>query len=59
MLAGWNVEKVAIAPLLDAPARVAIEERGYVAEDLADLTKDLSPRPRREAAGAARRVKAD
>ncbi len=38
---GWTVEKVAIAPALDADQRRAIAEHGYLAEDLNDLTRGL------------------
>jgi hypothetical protein len=38
---GWKVEKVAIAPALDAAQRVAIEARGYIPQDLDDLTRGL------------------
>jgi AAA+ ATPase superfamily predicted ATPase len=44
---GWKVEKVAVAPVLDKDARQRIEARGYVAEDLADLTQGLRGRARR------------
>ncbi len=37
----WKVQKLAVAPVLDSEARRAIEERGYVPEDLADLTQGL------------------
>ena len=39
---GWKVEKVAIAPTLDAAARAAIVQRGYIPEDLVDLTSGLT-----------------
>jgi len=51
---GWKVEKVAVAPAMDVEVRRRIAERGYLAEDLDDLTRDLlarttpravSPRP--------------
>ncbi|WP_219906868.1 ATP-binding protein [Enhygromyxa salina] len=38
---GWVVERVAIAPVLDAAARGVIEGRGYIAQDLHDLTRAL------------------
>jgi AAA+ ATPase superfamily predicted ATPase len=38
---GWKVEKVAVAPVLDETARKRIAERGYIAQDLADLTSGL------------------
>lgn len=38
---GWRVEKVAIAPVLSDAERRAIGERGYLAQDLVDLTKGL------------------
>jgi len=40
-LAGWNAEKVAIAPRLEPEHRDAILARGYLAEDLLDLTASL------------------
>lgn len=40
-LAGWKVEKVAIAPQLSPEHRSVIEARGYLAQDLRDLTRDL------------------
>lgn len=40
-LAGWTVEKVAIAPMLTADHRRACERAGYVPQDLADLTQGL------------------
>jgi hypothetical protein len=43
---GWKIEKVAVAPSLDAEARHRIQERGYVAEDLDDLTRGLRERAR-------------
>ena len=38
---GWTVQKVAIAPALDADHRRAAAARGYLAEDLGDLTRGL------------------
>jgi hypothetical protein len=38
---GWQVQKVAIAPRLGAAARKAIQQHGYLSEDLVDLTKGL------------------
>ncbi|MFO7566726.1 MAG: hypothetical protein R6X02_29055 [Enhygromyxa sp.] len=38
---GWSVERVAIAPKLDAAAREAIEAQGYIPQDLRDLTAGL------------------
>ncbi len=38
---GWTVEKVGISPVLDADARRVLAARGYLAEDLPDLTRDL------------------
>lgn len=38
---GWKIEKIAVAPSLDEPARRRIVERGYIAEDLHDLTREL------------------
>jgi hypothetical protein len=43
---GWKIEKVAVAPSLDEPARRRIVERGYIAEDLNDLTRELLVRAR-------------
>jgi hypothetical protein len=40
---GWKVEKVAIAPRLAPEVRRAITERGYLPEDLGDLTAGLGP----------------
>jgi AAA+ ATPase superfamily predicted ATPase len=40
----WRVEKVAVAPALDFAARRRIEERGYIAEDLDELTRGLRVR---------------
>jgi len=40
-LAGWRLEKVAIAPELSREARVAVADRGYLAQDLRDLTESL------------------
>lgn len=40
---GWAVEKVAIAPTLDAAQRHAARDAGYVPEDLGDLTAGLLP----------------
>ena len=37
----WTVEKAAIAPKLDAQARAEIQARGFVAQDLGDLTAGL------------------
>ncbi|MBP7127566.1 ATP-binding protein [Myxococcota bacterium] len=37
----WTVEKVAIAPRLGDRARQVIRSRGYIPEDLEDLTGDL------------------
>lgn len=39
--ADWTIERVAIAPSLDRAARKLIEDRGYIAQDLRDLTDDL------------------
>lgn len=36
--AGWRVEKVAIAPRLGDASRKAVRSRGYIPEDLGDLT---------------------
>lgn len=41
---GWTVEKVAVAPTLDADTRRRITERGYIPEDLSDLTLGLRQR---------------
>lgn len=38
---GWRVEKVAIAPRLGRESRKATRSRGYIAEDLVDLTRGL------------------
>ena len=38
---GWTVEKVALAPVIDAEARAGIEARGFIAQDLRDLTAGL------------------
>lgn len=38
---GWTIEKVAVAPVLGAEHRKAIEDAGYEAEDLTDLTRGL------------------
>lgn len=38
---GWRLEKVAIAPNLDADHRKAIQSRGYIDQDLNDLTAGL------------------
>jgi uncharacterized protein len=38
---GWRVEKVAIAPSLDAEHRKTIQRHGYIDEDLDDLTGGL------------------
>ncbi|MBZ0253353.1 MAG: DUF234 domain-containing protein, partial [Candidatus Methylomirabilis sp.] len=37
----WTVEKVGVAPTLDAAQRRALAERAWIAEDLADLTRGL------------------
>lgn len=37
----WTVESVAIAPRIDAPARGDIEARGFIPQDLEDLTAGL------------------
>jgi uncharacterized protein len=37
----WTVERVAIAPFIDEAARSEIEARGYIAQDLRDLTAGL------------------
>jgi hypothetical protein len=38
---GWEIERVAIAPTLDPKARAAIEAKGFLAQDLGDLTAGL------------------
>jgi len=38
---GWTVEKVAIAPRIDAQMRAEIEAQGFIAQDLRDLTAGL------------------
>jgi AAA+ ATPase superfamily predicted ATPase len=43
---GWRVERVAVSPMLDPSARRLIEARGYIAQDLADLTAGLRGRGR-------------
>jgi uncharacterized protein len=40
-LASWRLEKVAGAPRHTAETRAAAHARGYIAEDLVDLTRDL------------------
>lgn len=40
-LAGWRVEKVALAPRLKRDLRARITELGYIPQDLADLTRGL------------------
>jgi uncharacterized protein len=37
----WTIERVAITPVLERKARVAIEAAGYLAQDLGDLTAGL------------------
>jgi uncharacterized protein len=37
----WRVERVAIAPRIDAPLRVALEHRGVIPQDLTDLIQGL------------------
>lgn len=37
----WTIEKVAIAPVIDAEQRREIEDRGYRPQDLVDLTAGL------------------
>lgn len=39
----WRIERVAIAPQLDARARSTIEAAGFIAEDLDELTAGLAP----------------
>ena len=39
--ATWRTQKVAIAPALDAAMRAEISARGWIPEDLADLTAGL------------------
>ena len=39
--AGWRIEKVAIAPSLSADTRTKLGERGFVPQDLRDLTTGL------------------
>ena len=41
--AGWQVEKVALAPSLTPEERLAIEAKGYLPESLVDLTAGLLP----------------
>ncbi|MBI4699817.1 MAG: ATP-binding protein [Deltaproteobacteria bacterium] len=40
---GWTIEKVAVAPALSREHRRAIAAAGYVAQDLEDLTRGLTP----------------
>jgi hypothetical protein len=40
--ASWKIEKVAVAPGLAPSERRAIQERGYLPEDLSDLTSGLA-----------------
>ena len=42
-LAGWRVEKLAVAPLLDADQRRACTDAGYRPQDLNDLATGLLP----------------
>lgn len=42
-LEGWRVEKMAIAPVLDADHRRACAAAGYIPRDLRDLTEGLLP----------------
>lgn len=37
----WTVEKVAVAPAHSESTRRAVEARGYIAQDLDDLTRGL------------------
>lgn len=39
--ADWNAEQVALAPLIEAEARAEIEARGFIVQDLRDLTMGL------------------
>ncbi len=39
----WTVERVAIAPRLDADQRRAVRDRGYRPQDLGDLAAGLLP----------------
>jgi hypothetical protein len=39
--AAWHVERVAIAPALTKAQRTAVENFGYLAQDLGDLTSGL------------------
>lgn len=43
---GWKIEKVAVAPSLDAQLRERIQARGYIPEDLNDLALGLRERAR-------------
>ena len=38
----WAVEKVALAPVVDAAVRAAVRSRAYIAQDLHDLVGDLT-----------------
>jgi len=40
-LSGWRIEKVAFAPRVSPALRAAIERKGFLVQDLADLTRDL------------------
>jgi AAA+ ATPase superfamily predicted ATPase len=42
-LRDWQVDRLAIAPTLDAAARRACAEAGYLAHDLPELVQDLLP----------------
>ncbi len=37
----WNVEKVAVAPLISQKTRTILRDRGHIAQDLDDLTRGL------------------
>lgn len=37
----WSVEKVAVAPLISQQTRTILRDRGYIAQDLDDLTRGL------------------
>jgi hypothetical protein len=43
-LRAWHIERVAIAPRLEASLRRRLEGTGALAQDLDDLTRGLGPR---------------
>ncbi len=38
---GWQIDRVALSPLMDDEVRRSLRTRGFVAQDLLDLTRDL------------------